>query len=332
MTNDKNLIFEKYLEILNEGIKSQAGVGGTTGPVSQEELGKRATRTKKFRLAIDKKNGKYFSVPELMAEYSGISPEKIKSLIIKYMGDKKSQLNPMEAGWLLDKPFTIPLVNLPNRILGIRGLKHGEQAGPYLKFLNIADKALSGLYKQETGKDPNDIRDNEKLLSFMSRKVQRSGEEEARAERARVGGTSRDDRERGGMYTHITNPREDSPRFSQYKDKSFGFDVREKDKPEISEPERQQDVEDRINKQVQKYAWELMKKGVTGEDFKKAVQKYRADLAGRKEPNAITVSEPPQTPSTPEPEKKPKKPATKKPATKKKKVNKESYFIKLLPF
>jgi hypothetical protein len=361
MTNDKDLIFEKYLEILNEGIKSQAGVGGTTGPVSPEEVARRSDITKELRVKSDVQNGKVFNVLDLLGEFYKGGREQAKKEITKYMGNEntKSVLNPLEDESL--EPYEIPLFNLPNRILSIKGLKTvnpdaSSSDYSYQQFLQRADKALSELYKQQTGGDPNNINELNLILSFMSRLVRlsRNAGENPRTvlQRSRVGGYSKDDQK----YIHITNIKEDHPRLYKYANLLFGFDVREGDKPEISEPERQQEVEDRINKQVQKYAWELTKKQVTGEDFKKAIQKYRAELAGRKEPNAITVSEPPQTPSTPEPEKKPatkkktatkkpatkkpatKKPATKKPATKKKpatgekKVNKESYFIKLIPF
>lgn len=317
--NDQDFIFHEYLKVLEEGIKSQAGVGGTTGPTTQREIQGRATRTKRLRLLQDKENGKYFNVLELIADHSGKTPEQVKKAITQHMGGEnvKSQLNPMEAGWLLDKPYTIPLANLPNRILGIRGLKTGERPGPYKKFLDSAEKALSALFEQETGENPENITDNQKLLSFKSRLVQREGEDEARQERARVYGISKDETKvgQGQDYTHMTKSKEDTARFKQYPDKSFGFDPRGSEKPELPEPQRQQDAERILNNKVLKYQYDLMaqKPPVTGQRLKDAVQKFRAEQAVQNRANIVA------------PIGKPKKPT-------KKKVNKESYFIKVIPF
>ena len=320
--NDQDFIFHEYLKVLEEGIKSQAGVGGTTGPTTQREIQGRATRTKRLRLLQDKENGKYFNVLELIADHSGKTPEQVKKAITKYMGGEnvKSQLNPMEAGWLLDKPYTIPLANLPNRILGIRGLKTGERLGPYKRFLDSAEKALSALFEQETGENPENITDNQKLLSFKSRLVQREGEDEARQERARVYGISKDETKvgQGQDYVHMTNSKEDTARFKQFPDKSFGFDPREAEKPKVPEPQIQQDIENRIKIAVWKKMKELMaqKPPVTGQKLKDAIEKYRSELAVQNRANIVAPIEKP---------KKEKKPT-------KKKVNKESYFIKVIPF
>jgi hypothetical protein len=315
--NDQDFIFHEYIKILDEGFKSQAGVGGTTGPTTYREVQGRATRTKRLRLLQDKENGKYFNVLELIADHSGKSPEQVKKAITKYMGNEtvKSQLNPMEAGWLLDKPYTIPLVNLPNRILGIRGLKTGERLGPYLKFLNSAEKALSALFEQETGENPENIRDNQKLLSFKSRLVQREGEDEARQERGRVFGKDIK-RGEGQDYNSITAA-EATPRLDQYTDKGFGVDPKGPEKKEVSDQQRQQDAERILNNKVLKYQYDLMKQGLKGEELKSAVQKFRSEQAVQNRANIVAPIEKP---------KKEKKP------TKKKVVNKESYFIKVIPF
>lgn len=319
--NDQDFIFDEYLKVLEEGIKSQAGVGGTTGPTSPEEVANRATRTKRLRLDVDKENGKYFNVLELISDYYGKSPEKVKDAITKYMGGEKvkSQLNPMEAGWLLDKPYTIPLMNLPNRILGIRGLQTGERLGPYSKFLKSVEKALSALYEQEFGKKAEDIQETDKVLSFDTRTVSRitkDGSKRTSQERARVGGSSKDEKEKGGKFTHITNPNEDTARLNQYSDKSFGFDPRGSEKPELPEPQRQQDADRILNNKVLKYQYDLMKQGKTGQELKDAVQKFRAEQSVQNRANIVAPIEKP---------KKEKKPT-------KKKVNKESYFIKVIPF
>jgi hypothetical protein len=316
--NDQDFIFHEYLKVLEEGIKSQAGVGGTTGPTSPEEVANRATRTKRLRLEVDKENGKYFNVLELIADVSGKTPEQVKKAITQHMGSEKvkSQLNPMEAGWLLDKPYTIPLMNLPNRILAIRGLKDGERVGPYKRFLTSAEKALSALYEQEFGKKAEDIQETDKVLSFDSRTVSRitkDGSKRTSQERARVGGSSKDEKEKGGKFTHITNSNEDTSRLNQYSDKSFGFDPRGSEKPELPEPQRQQDAERILNNKILKYQYDLMKQGKTGQELKDAVQKFRAEQAVQNRANIVA------------PIGKPKKPT-------KKKVNKESYFIKVIPF
>ena len=176
---------------------------------------------------------------------------------------------------------------------------------------------MSALFEQETGENPENITDNQKLLSFKSRLVQREGEDESRQERARVFGKSKDETELGGKYTHITNPSEDKPRFKQYSDKSFGFDPREAEKPELPEPQRQQDAERILNNKILKYQYDLMKQGKTGQELKDAVQKFRAEQAVQNRANIVAPIEKP---------KKEKKP------TKKKVVNKESYFIKVIPF
>ena len=317
--NDQDFIFHEYLKVLEEGIKSQAGVGGTTGPTSPEEVANRATRTKRLRLEVDKENGKYFNVLELIADVSGKTPEQVKKAITQHMGSEKvkSQLNPMEAGWLLDKPYTIPLMNLPNRILAIRGLKDGERVGPYKSFLTSAEKALSALYEQEFGKKAEDIQETDKVLSFKSRLVQRTtkdGSKRTAQERARVDGKETQVGQ-GQDYTHMTKSKEDTARFKQYPDKLFGFDPRGSEKPELPEPQRQQDAERILNTKVLKYQYDLMaqKPPVTGQRLKDAVQKFRAELAVQNRANIVAPIE------------KPKKPT-------KKKVNKESYFIKVIPF
>jgi hypothetical protein len=321
--NDQDFIFDEYLKILEEGIKSQAGVGGTTGPTSPEEVQKRATRTKRLRLHQDAENENYFNVLELMSDYFGASPEKVKNAITKFMGSEKvkSQLNPMEGGGVFSNPYTIPLVNLPNRILGIRGLKTNEKPGPFLNFLNKAEKALSGLFEQETGSKAEDIKETDKLLSFKSRLVQRSGEDSPRQERARVGGSSKDEREAGGKFTHITNTREDTPRLGKYSDKSFTFEPRGAEKPELPEPQRQQDAERILNNKVLKYQYDLMKQGLKGEELKSAVQKFRSEQAVQNRANIVAPIEKPKA----------KKSKSTKPKAKKQ-INKESYFIKVIPF
>lgn len=344
MRNDVESIFEQYLQVIGEAafsFKRAAGVGGTTGPASPEHVQRRADTVKELRVKDDVEKGKVFNVLEILGEFYKGGVAEAKKEITKYMGSEnvKSVLNPLEDDTL--QPYEIPLFNLPNRLLSIRGLKtpNPDASSPdygYQKFLEKSDQALSQLYRQQTGGDPSNIDELKLVLSFMSRLTRLSANagETPRTvlQRARVGGYSQDD----PKYIHITNIREDHPRLYKYANLLFGFDVREDEKPEISEPERQEDVEKRINKEVQKYAWNLTKQGISGEQFKEAVKKYRAELASRKEPNAITVSEPPAPQASPAPKK--KKPATKKPASKKtstknkSSVNKESYFIKVIPF
>ena len=333
MLNDKTLIFEQYLKILEEGIKSQAGVGGTTGAASPEEVGRRSTRVNQLRLRQDKENGKVFNVLELMSEYYSQGVEQVKKEIAKYMGDEKTKsvLNPRPPITDFAKDFynsyEIPLYDLPNRILSIRGLKTPNPDASsadfgYQRFLNKADKALSALYNQETGGNAEDTTELDGVRSFMTRLVRLSknaGETPRTVlQRARVGGTGAND----PTYIHITNLKEESPRFFKYANLLFGFDVRAGEQEPTPEPKRQEDAQRIMSTKVMKHQMELMKQGLRGPELKSAVEKFRAELAAESLPQATNVSNSP----TPKPKK--------KPAAKKKtpSVNKESYFIKVIPF
>ena len=295
MDNDKNSIFRKYLEIIEESYsKREAGTARKTGSVSFEELQNKSNDVKLSKILKDVKDGKIYDIPSLLGElYSGGKEEALK------------QLRKYNPSFLSEKDleeYNIPLFNIYDKI---------EATKPFIKFANNKSEkdffkkvysVLSKIYEDNVGKkiDDIDLSDSADARTFKTRRQTEGGRELLM--RARVGGSSKSNH--GDEYVHITNTREDSPRLKKYK-KDFGFDVRESEKPKVS------DEDERKFRQMEerKFMLQQIKKGITGDDLKRSLAEYRAKISQENS------------------NKPPKK-------TTKKKVTKESYlpFIRLIPF
>lgn len=344
MTIDNIDIFQRYLEVLEEGnyvlgrVKREAGVGGKTGLVSPKEIELRADESKKDKLKADAESKKIYNVAELLGDlYKGGKEVAYKKLaqyvpykegknflnendLINYLN--KKDLIKLGFDKSFDKSseqYIIPAFNLADKIENtksqINTTKDGDQRDFFIKVYSV----LSKLYEDNFGKKAEDIglSDFKGARSFKTTEVKEG--EGTRLARARVGGESKLNPK--GEYVPITT-REESPRLRREEEgggKSFGSDIRGDIKNKPTAEQIRQDQLKRDRKEDFIYVQRLQNQGLSGEPLQDALRKYRADRAARRSGESTQ----------------PTKPTTTKPKSKKKpKITKESYepFIKIIPF
>jgi len=214
--------FDAYIKYLNEaympwksGRKAAAGLGKKTlvRHATQIRL-KDEVRKQQIEIAIE--FGTVFNVLEGLADkfYKG-NQKKVKQLIADYTGvgnpTVKTVFSPLEYGL---PPYTIPLYDIPNRILSIKARYPNIQGGQIQQ--NIQKNLLENFYLlmcdlyRERGGDPENINELEMVLSFPTKihsEFKKWGDEHRDVLRPQIfGGESEADK--NNEFIHITNVRE----------------------------------------------------------------------------------------------------------------------------
>lgn len=222
MVDDSNLIFERYIQYINEafmpwkqGRKAAAGLGKKTLVRHSTQISARdQIREQNIKIAIE--NGTTLNVLNSLAErfYKG-NTKKVKNLMAEYTGvgnpEVKTMFNPLEYGL---QPFTIPLYDIPNRILAVKS-RHpqitGHNIGENLQrnLLKNYYELLCDVYRSKGG-NPDDVNELEMVLSFPTRihhEFKKWGNEHRDVLRPQIfGGESEADR--NNQFVHITNVKE----------------------------------------------------------------------------------------------------------------------------
>ena len=222
MNDDSNLIFERYLESINEafqpwtqsrkkGLGKTSLVRHTTQITARDEI-----REQNINIAI--KNGTIVNILNALTErfYKG-NTKKVKLLMAEYTGvgnsTTKTMFNPLEYG-LKDYPYTIPLYDIPNRILSVQA-RHPQITGHTIDQ-NLQRNLLKNYYQllcdlyRENGGNPDDVNELEMVLSFPTKihhEFKKWGDENRDVLRPQMfGGESEADR--NNQFVHINNVRE----------------------------------------------------------------------------------------------------------------------------
>jgi hypothetical protein len=222
MNDDSNLIFERYMTEINEafqpwkqGRKAAAGLGRKTLARHATQIRARdEIREQNIKIAIS--NGTTLNILNALAEkyYKG-NVKKVKELMVEYTGvgnpEVKTMFNPLEYG--LDK-YTIPLFDIPNRILAVRS-RHPQITGHNIAQ-NLQRNLLKNYYDllcdlyRERGGNPDDVNELELVLSFptnIHHEFKKWGDVHRDVLRPQIfGGESEADR--NNEFVHITNVRE----------------------------------------------------------------------------------------------------------------------------
>jgi hypothetical protein len=222
MCDDSNLIFERYLNSINEafqpwksGIKAAAGLGRKTLVRHSTQISARNNiREQYIKIAIE--NGTTLNILDALAEkyYKG-NVKKVKNLIAEYTGvgspNVKTMFNPLEYGL---EPYTIPLYDIPNRILSVRA-RHPQIIGHTIDQ-NLQRNLLKNYYEllcdvyRSRGGNPDDVNELEMVLSFPTRihhEFKKWGDVNRDVLRPqKFGGESESDKNE--QFIHITNVRE----------------------------------------------------------------------------------------------------------------------------
>jgi len=222
MSNDSNLIFERYMESIDEafmpwknGRKAAAGLGKKTLVRHDTQIRARNDiREQNIKIAIE--NDSTLNILDALSErfYKG-NVKKVKTLMAEYTGvgnpEVKTMFNPLEYGL---EPYTIPLHDIPNRILAVQA-RHpqitGHTIGQNLQrnLLKNYYELLCDVYRSKGG-NPDDVNELELVLSFPTRihhEFKKWGDEHRDVLRPQIfGGESEADR--NNQFVHITNVRE----------------------------------------------------------------------------------------------------------------------------
>lgn len=222
MNNDTNSIFQKYLESINEafqpwkqGRKAAAGLGRKTLVRHATQMRERDTiREQNITIALE--TGSVINILDALAEkyYKG-NTKKVKELIAEYTGvgnpNVKTMFNPLEYGL---PTYTIPLFDIPNRILAVRS-RHPQIVGHTIGQ-NLQRNLLKNYYEllcdvyREKGGNPDDVNELELVLSFptnIHHEFKKWGDTHRDVLRPQIfGGESEADR--NNEFVHITNVRE----------------------------------------------------------------------------------------------------------------------------
>jgi len=222
MNNDSNLIFERYMASINEalmpwksGRKASAGLGkkSLVRHTTQIRL-KDEVRRQQIEIAI--KHGRTLNVVDALAEmyYNG-DQKKVRRLISEYTGvgdpNTKTMFNPLEYGL---PPYTIPMYDIPNRILAVK-TRHAHITGHTIdkqlqkSILKRYYQLLCDIYRKNGG-NPEDTNELDLVLSFPTKihhEFQKWGNEHRDVLRPQLfGGESEADK--NNEFVHITNTRE----------------------------------------------------------------------------------------------------------------------------
>lgn len=349
MSDDSNLIFERYMDSINEafmpwkhGRKAAAGLGKKTLVRHTTQITARNDiREQNIRIAIE--NGATLNILDALAErfYKG-NIKKVKTLMAEYTGvgnpEVKTMFNPLEYGL---EPYTIPLHDIPNRLLSVRA-RHPQITGHNIAqnlqrtLLKNYYELLCDIYRSKGG-NPDDVNELELVLTFPTRihhEFKKWGDEHRDVLRPQIfGGESEADR--NNEFVHITNVRELQGKNWQRLSKEekignflFWGDPRSSESTDTTyKPESSKTPENLAGKTLENPDRKQLTKKPRPWPKSKGTPEEREKKKNEELVPAFGSTEPEETP-TPKPTKKPKKKPTKKSEVK------ESYqpFIRIIPF
>lgn len=222
MADDSDLIFERYIQYINEafmpwkhGRKAAAGLGKKTLVRHETQIRlKDEVREQQIQIALQ--YGTVVNVLNALAEkFYKNNTKKVKQLMADYTGvgnpNVKTMFNPLEYGL---PPYTIPLYDIPNRILSVRA-RYPEVTG-YTIDKNLQRNLLKNYYQllcdiyRERGGNPDDVNELNLVLSYPTRihhEFKKWGDVHRDVLRPQIfGGQSEADK--NNEFVHITNVRE----------------------------------------------------------------------------------------------------------------------------